>query len=167
MAHALAVASDGRIALTEAGEEYRIRVFAPDGAWRDIVRDLPRTKYTADEIDALKRRRARGDRLRSAEIARSGGGTGGPGVASPLPTEKPHLRWGGLRFDPAGRLWVLTGRGSAKEAVIDLYDRELRLIGELRVPDVVGRFSVGEDRLVTSGEDDDGVPTVTLWRLVP
>jgi hypothetical protein len=72
-----------------------------------------------------------------------------------------------LRFDDSGRLWVLTGRGSENEAVVDLYDRELRLMGEVRVPGVVGRFAVGPGHLVTSGEDEDGVPIVTVWRLVP
>lgn len=163
-AHAFALSADGRMALTEAGTEYRIVVYERDGRRRDIVRDLPRTKYSPAEHAAMERRRARGSQLRASEAARGGRG---PGGTPPLPTEKPHLRWGGLRFDESGRLWVLTGRGTDGEAVVDLYDRALTFMGEVRIPGVVGRFAIGADHLVTSGEDDDGVPVVTVWRLVP
>jgi hypothetical protein len=162
-AHALAVAPDGRIALTEAGAEYRIAVYERDGRRRDIARDLPRTKYTADEHAAMERRRARGNQLRNAEATRGGG----PGPTPPPPTEKPHLTWAGLRFDASGNLWVLTGRGMEGEAVVDVYDRELRLLGEVRIPAVVTRIAVGDGYLATAGEDRDGMPVVTIWRIVP
>lgn len=126
----IAVASDGRIALIAAGDKYRIRAYERDGSWKEIVPDIARTRYSDAERDAQDRSLARRARLLAAESTRRGAD---PGASPPLPTEKPRLLWRGLRFDPIGRLWVLTGRRNERETVLDLFDARLNFVGEVMV----------------------------------
>ena len=160
----MAASTDGRIAVADGADEYRIRVFARDGTWRDVVRELPRPRYSASEIAEIERRRARGNALRQAE-GKKAGVSGAPSAPPRLPEFKPHVYWGGLRFDPAGRLWVFTGRGGESSSVLDVFDRSLRYLGEVRIPVSSRTISFGGSFAVTSEENEDGIPTVTLWRV--
>ena len=153
--HSLGVAPDGSIAVGEGGTEYRIRVYRA-GGWRDITRNVPRKLRTREETAEMQTR-AMGNQQR----ARAEGGQG----STDLPREKPHFEWLGLRYDPRGRLWVKTGRGDETRTVFDLFGGEGSYLGEIVVPGRVGGFSLNGDYLVTSGEDGDGVPQVTLWEL--
>jgi len=153
--HSLAVAPDGSIAVGDGGTEYRIRVFRA-GRWRDLTRNVPRKLRTREEMAEMQAR-AVGNQQR----ARAEGGQ----ASAELPREKPHFEWLGLRYDPRGRLWVKTGRGDQSRTVFDLFSGEGSYLGEVVVPGRVGSFSLGANYLVTAGENDDGVPQVTLWEL--
>jgi hypothetical protein len=157
--YSVAVSADGRTAIANGSDEYRIRVFDASGKSKDVVRKIPRAVYTDAERAELKKREARAVGLRKAE------GRGAAGAAPELPKEKTHLPWMALRFDPAGNLWVTTRRGNESTTIFDVFDKSLDYIGELRVAGTIREIEFGGGYAVTSGENEDGVPVVTLWRL--
>jgi hypothetical protein len=153
--HSLAVAPDGSVAIGNGDTEYRIRVFGA-GRWRDITRNVPRKLRTREEMAEMQARM-----IGSQQRARAEGGQ----ASSQIPREKPHFGWLGLRYDPRGRLWVNTGRGDESRTVFDLFGPDGGYLGEVVVQGRVGSFSLNGHYLVTSGEDQDGVPQVTLWEV--
>ena len=80
-------------------------------------------------------------------------------------TMKPFFPLDGLRYDDTGRLWVLTTRGAEQQTVFDIFASSGAFIGSLTLPAHVGTFSLAGSYLVTGGEDADGIPRVTLWRV--
>lgn len=153
--HSLAVAPDGSIAVGEGESEYRIRVYR-NGRWNDLVRSVPRKLRTAAEMADMQTRMM-GNRQRARA-------EGGQAAAEP-PREKPHFSWLGLRYDPAGRLWVQTGRGDESRTVFDVFSAAGIYLGEVMAPGVVSAWSLGGEYLVTSQENQDGVPQVSLWKV--
>ena len=153
--HSLAVAPDGSIAVGDGGTEYRIRIYHA-GRWRDIVREIPRKLRTPAELREMLTRG-----LGNQHRARAEGGQ----ATSALPREKPHFEWLGLRYDPLGRLWVKTGRGDESRTVFDVFSGEGGFMGEVVVPGRVTSISLNGNYLVTAGEDDNGIPRVTLWEV--
>ena len=86
----LAIAPDGAIAVAEGSDDYRIRVFAPGSAARDITSNVPRKLRTPVEMAAMRSRMARASERRASEAAKSAG-RAGRGVPD-TPTEKPPCR---------------------------------------------------------------------------
>jgi hypothetical protein len=97
--------------------------------------------------------------LENPQRARAEGGQS----SSPLPRQKPHFDWLGLRYDPMGRLWVKTGRGDESRTVFDVFAVSGSYLGEVVVAGAISSFSLGGDYLVTAGENEEGVPQVSLW----
>lgn len=160
----IAVASSGILAFGTDPFTYRIGRLGPDGkAMPDIVRDIPRARRSEAEMQALASRVAMGPERRSAE---GGVSRGAPTSGSAVDyTLKPFFPLDGLRYDDLGRLWVLTTRGAGQEAIFDIFAASGAFLGSTTLPAHVGTFSLAGSYLVTGGEDADGVPRVTLWRV--
>ena len=159
----IAVAPTGIMAFTVDPFAYRIgRVGADGRAMAEIVRDIPPVRRTAEEMKELSARLASGPGRRAAE--------GGSSVAAGAPagvdlTLKPHVILDGLRFDDAGRLWVLTMRGIGSQSVFDVFSTTGAFVGSVTLPTRVNTFSLAGQYLVTAGDDADDIPRVTLWRV--
>jgi hypothetical protein len=162
--HSLAVAPDGTLAVADGHDDYRIRVFAPGRAPRDITRTVPRKQRTPAEMATMRARLARSGERLASEATTSGGraARGGPDA----PTEKSYLPWLALQYDPRGRLWVLTMRGDETKTIFDVFDSTLAYLGEVTVAGEVSRFSLGGEFLATAAPNGDGVPQVTVWRVL-
>jgi sugar lactone lactonase YvrE len=78
---------------------------------------------------------------------------------------KPHFVIDALRFDDTGRLWVLTMRGGVQRAVFDIFSPAGEFLGSVTVPAHVTTYALGGTWLATGGEDADGIPRITLWRV--
>ena len=156
-----AVGANDQIAVADGGE-YRIRIYDAYGAvQRSVTRPLARLKKTtaelAEERQRLDRVRARASRMRAAE-----GGAGPAGAIEPYPL-KSQVR--ALSFDETGRLFVLTGRGGPAESIIDVFSGAGALVGELRIPSAAHAISAHGGMVALAGEDEEGAPVVTLWRI--
>ena len=151
--HSLAVAPDGSVAVGDGASEYRIRVFQ-GGRSSDVTRNIPRKTRTPAEMAEMQSQVIAGGRKARAE---------GGQPSSEVPREKPHFGWLGFRYDSAGRLWVKTGRGDETRTVFDLFAPSGTYLGEVVVPGRVSSFSLAGSYLATAGENDDGVPQVSLW----
>jgi hypothetical protein len=161
----LAIAPDGTLAVAEGNDEYRIRVFPPGSAPRDITRNVPRKLRTKAEMAAMRSRLARGGDQRAAEATKSAGRARGGTTPDP-PAEKPHLTWLALQYDPAGRLWARTTRGDEARTVFDVFDKALTYVGEVTVAGEVTRYSFAGEYLATASLNGDGIPQVTVWRVL-
>ena len=152
-AHSLAIAPDGSVAVGDGQSEYRIRVFQ-SGRSSDITRSIPRKIRTPTEMAEMQSQVIAGGRKARAE---------GGQPSTDVPREKPHFSWLGFRYDSAGRLWVKTGRGDDTRTVFDLFSTSGTYVGEVVVPGRVSSFSLAGGYLATAGENDDGIPQVTLY----
>ena len=160
----IAVAASGIMAFTLDPFTYRIGLLGGDGRpMADIVRDIPPVKRTAEEMKELADRLASGPGRRAAEGGRGAVAAGAPtGIDLSL---KPHVRLDGLRFDDAGRLWVLTMRGIGEQSVFDIFTPAGMLLGTVTLPTRVSTFALAGGYLATGGEDADDIPHLTLWRV--
>ena len=161
----IAIASAGVLAFTIDPFVYRIGRLGTDGRpMPDIARDIPPLRRTEAEIKELSGRLASGPGRRAAEgrSPASGGGSARAGVDLSV---KPHIIMDGLRFDDAGRLWVLTMRGVGQESVFDIFSASGVFLGSLTLPVRVTTFSLAGPYLATAGEDASDIPRVTLWRV--
>ena len=160
----IAVAASGIVAFALDPSAYRIGRLGADGRpMPDIVRDIPPVRRTAEEMKELSDRLANGPGRRAAEGSR-------PAARAPAPANadiafKPHIRLDGLRFDDAGRLWVLTMRGAGEQSVFDIFTPGGALLGTVTLPVRVNSYSLAGTWLVTGGEDADDIPRLTLWRV--
>ena len=161
----IAVAPSGIIAVGTDPFTYRIGRIGPDGkSMGDVVRDIPRERRTEAEMAELATRLGRGAGMRSAEQGVSRGPARG-GTSTPDFTMKPFYPLDGLRYDDAGRLWVRTTRGAELQTVFDVFAPAGTFLGSVTLPAHVGTFALAGSWLVTGGEDADGIPRVTLWRV--
>ena len=161
----IAVASSGVMAFVLDPFTYRIgRLDAAGKPMPDIVRDIPPARRTDAEMKELADRLASGPGRRVAENGNASvaAGAAPPGIDLSL---KPHVRLDGMRFDDAGRLWVLSMRGIGGQSVFDIFAPAGAFLGSLTLPAEVSTFSLAGSYLVTAGEDADGIPHVTLWRV--
>ena len=160
----MAVAASGIIAFTVDPFTYRIGRLDADGRLMSgIARDIPPVRRTQAEMKELSARLASGPGRRSAEGGRSSVAAGGPSEADL--SMKPHVQLDGLRFDDAGRLWVLTMRGVGQQSVFDVFSPGGAFVGSVTLPTRVNSFSLAGPWLVTGGDDADDIPRVTLWRV--
>jgi hypothetical protein len=161
----IAVAPSGVLAFGTDPFTYRIGRLGPDGRpMADIVRDIPRAKRTDAEMQELANRLSNGPGMRSAEASASKTSSSG-GPPSIDISMKPFYPIDGLRYDDMGRLWVLTTRGAEQQATFDIFASSGAYLGSATIPAHVGTFALAGAYLVTGGEDADGVPRVTLWRV--
>jgi hypothetical protein len=163
---ALAAATDGRFAVGDGTMHYRIRIYGDDGrVIRDVGRDIPRTRRTAEEVAEETRRRER-SMARANAMRRQEARGAGPATRQPVPEEKPHFMVDALAFDPAGRLWVRTERGDLRATVFDIFDRDGRYTGELRVNQRLGRFVVGTSFIAAVTFDENEAQYVVVFRIL-
>ena len=156
----LAAGPDSLLAVGNGKTSYDIRLFRSDGAPAGrLHREIPRTPKREEEIESERERRLRA----AARMGRENpeGGSGGVEI-DPF---HPHFKE--LRFDGAGRLWVLTYRGGGRESVFDLFGREGTYLGEVRAGAPGRLFDIGGDWLVLLGPDRDEIPRLTLFRILP
>ena len=155
-----AAAPNGSIAVADQAA-YRIRVYGQDGkVVRTIMRDLPRIRKSASELKAERDRFNQMAGRMASKARAEGSGLKPTYTERPL---KPVLTE--MDFDDKGRLWVLTGRGSTKTSVLDVFDASGKFLTEVTLPARVTRFDVEGGILAGAFEDDDGVPLVRLWRI--
>ena len=160
-----AMAADGRggIAIGDGIAEYHIRRYDENGrSLGDIVRNIPKQRKTAAELETERERmQRRGARM--AQMLRAEGGTRAPAFTPR--EERNHFNIDALAYDEAGRLWVRTERGGLNATVFDLFDAAARYLGEVRVPMRVGAYSVHNGMLAGKITDDDEVEFVQVWRV--
>lgn len=156
----VAVDDQGRVAIGH-GDRYDITVRSPTGVLlRHVRRDLPRVRRTPEEITALQ---AAQRRFREAQGGRNP--EGGP----PRPISPVHQHFGqdALGYDPTGRLWLRSPRGGADRTIFDVFAANGQFLGEVAAPRALGEFTIRGDRLAAvSTNDESGIQTVTLWRIV-
>jgi hypothetical protein len=139
-----------------------VRLYDDSGvASGDIHRPIERVAKSPEELDAERQRRL-GTSLRADAMATAEGG--GPRLAPRVDPLKHHFHLNSFRYDEAGRLWVLTGRGNESHSVFDLFDERGAFLGELVVPGGITRFAVAGAWLVTAAFSDEYFPVVQLWR---
>lgn len=159
----LAARPGGGYAVGDGELEYRIRLYGPGGRVEgDIVREIARVRMTSAEIAAEEERRQAAAGRRAQMAAAEGGSPGALPEIDPL---KRHFYVHALRFDGAGRLWVLTGRGDETTSVFDVFGSNQAYLGEVRIDGVVRRFDLAGQWLASAGEDADYLPRVRLWRV--
>jgi hypothetical protein len=162
----VAIAPSGEIAVTD-GARYRIMRLGPRGERiADITRDVSRVRRTPVEQAELDQRLAAGPGHAAEERKRAKVAAPliSPGAATSLGL-KPHFSGDALRYDDAGRLWVLTMRGDERRSVFDVFDADARYVGELTLDRRVRTYALAGGYLATSGETADGDPVVTLWSI--
>jgi hypothetical protein len=156
-----AVRSDGAFAMGEGRELYHVSLRARDGTLlRTLVRDIPRTRRTPDEMAAAERRMMRAGARRSAE----GGSGAGPMVD---PWRSHFTALDALAFDDQDRLWVRTERGGPGRSVFDLFSREGVFLGEIPLDAEVDHYRVSGGFLAGVIVTEDGTQRVRIWRLDP
>ena len=161
---ALAVAPDGALAAMLNTKKYEIIRFDARGVRQaSIVRDIPQVRRTPVEEAEVRQRMSRARGMVAAEAKAQGAKTTTPVFRPEDLSLKDHLVIDGLRFDPSGRLWVLTQRGNESTAVLDVFAPAGAFLGSVTVPMKITGFSLGGSYLATAGENEDGVPVVTLW----
>ncbi|MBX3173967.1 MAG: hypothetical protein KF709_06110 [Gemmatimonadaceae bacterium] len=164
---AMAIATDGRLALIRDINTYRVQVFDRDGTLlRTLTREIPQVRRTAEELAAQERTRQRA----AARVAAERGAAparGAPPAPRPggNPDLKPHVSIDGLQYDDRGRLWLRTMRGDHTVTVFDVFADSGEFLGELRVPGVLGSFSLAGPWLAAATESDDGYPIVRIYRV--
>lgn len=164
--------SDGGVVVSDTAD-YLVRVLNPDGSVRRVIRrDPPARATTEEDREAVKRRV-----LAEADSGQgiSFGGSGPDPAAQRRMAEQriekmtfasriPRIR--GLRVDPADRIWVAVTSDAdpTQTERIDVYDRDGRLLGELRDFPFPSGFA-GSDRLLTVRTDELGVPQLVVMRV--
>ena len=161
---AFAARPGGGFAVGDGINEYRIRRYDRQGkALGDIVRNVQRRRKTPEEITQERvqfdRRRARIQAMVRAE-------GGGPGAVTFTPRpEWNHFNIDALQYDDAGRLWVRTERGGLSATIFDLFNSDGGYLGELRVPEKLGPYALGNGYLAARVTDEDEVEYVSVWRV--
>lgn len=163
----MAAAASGALAIGIDPFTYRIVRLDPNGRpLPDITRDIPLARRSEAEMQELATRLAAGPQIRSTEQSVSKAPASTPLRSSGTDfTMKPFYPLDGLRYDDAGRLWVLTTRGVDQHAVFDIFASTGAFAGSVTVPVRVRTFSLAGPYLATASEDAEGVPRVTLWRV--
>lgn len=161
---AVAVAADGSTAIMLDTKKYEILRFDAAGSpLPSLTRDIPPARRTPEEEAEFRARVSRDQAMVAAEAKRSGGQPKKPVFRPDELSFKDHLTIDGLRFDGAGRLWVLTQRGTEKTSAFDVFSPAGALLGTVTLPQRVSGYSHGGNWMVTAGENEDGVPVVTVW----
>lgn len=162
----VALAPDGTMAIALDGLQYEIRRLDAAGhAMSPITRDLERPRRTAIEEAEYRQRLNKDLAMMQAEMKKQG--HDGKVKAPDIPAEerglKAHIVVDGLRYDDAGQLWVHTMRGDETKTVFDVFAPSGALRGTVTVPAKVSSFAVSGSYLATAGENEDGIPIVTVW----
>lgn len=161
----IALAPNGQIAFWPHAEHYAIaRVDASGKAMSDVTRTVERVHNSVAE--QAQRDSARNREL--GQMAQMSRARGGSGKVSELPsssdrTLKPYLQADNLRYDAAGRLWVLTSLGDETKTLCDVFTPSGAFLGSVALPPKTEHFAFGGKYLVTTSEDADGVPVVIRW----
>ena len=79
--------------------------------------------------------------------------------------KKPHFASDALRYDSHGRLWVRTERGDDTRTLFDVFAVSGVFLGGVEMAGQVRHFAFNGSWMLTTGEDADGIPQVTRWRL--
>jgi hypothetical protein len=162
----VAVAPNGTIAVALDGEKYEIIRLAPSGKTVDTIgRAVERPRRSTVEEAEYRERMNRGIAMVQAESRKQGGD--GKGRPPEIPAGerglKGHIVVDGLRFDALNRLWVLTQHGDETKTVFDVFSPSGAYVGAVTVPGRVTSYSLAGSYLATAGENEDGIPVVTLW----
>ena len=163
---AIAVAPDGSIAAMLDTKKYEIVRFDAQGTkLPSIVRDIPQVRRTPEEEAEVRERMNRARGMVAAESKARGGRTSPPVFRQEELSLKDHLVIDGLRFDPSGRLWVHTQRGTQSTTVFDVFAPNGGYLGGVTIPMKITSYSLAGSWLATAGENDDGIPVVTVWKV--
>jgi hypothetical protein len=164
----VALSPTGVIAAFINNERYVIvRIDSTGKRLPDLTRSIERVRRTSEEEAELRARSARMGAMVAAEARRAGGSGARPVPVIPETERslKPHATVDGLRYDPAGRLWVRTMRGDLASTVFDVFAANGTFAGSVTLPVAVTSFALGGNYLVTAAEDANGIPVVTRWRV--
>jgi len=58
-------------------------------------------------------------------------------------------------------------RGDQSRTIFDVFDKARAFLGEVSVVGEVTAYALGGAYLATASTNGDGVPQVTLWRVLP
>jgi hypothetical protein len=169
--------ADGTIVVSDTAD-YVLRLISPSGSViRQIERDLPARATTEADKEAAReraRKQAQGGGGGGVRIAFSIGGSGGGNHPAPPPvafstenmTFAPRIpRITGVRIDRRDRIWVGVSLEKAGETErIDLYDRDGKLLGELKGHALPAAF-FGPSLAATLVRDEMEVQQVVVTRL--
>jgi sugar lactone lactonase YvrE len=162
----VALAPDGTMAVALDGLKYEIkRLDAAGKPISPIIREIERPRRTAVEEAEYRERLNRDLSLMQAEMKKQGhdGKVKAPDIPPSERGLKPHIAVDGLRYDDAGQLWVRTMRGDETKTVFDVFAPSGAFLGEVTVPARVSNYAVAGSYLATAGENEDGMPVVTVW----
>ncbi|HKJ93173.1 MAG TPA: hypothetical protein VJ957_08395 [Longimicrobiales bacterium] len=165
--------SDGTLAVSDTAA-YLVALLSAQGNVRRWIQRDPPPRQTTDADREAERDRVRRQSSQSGGARiRVGGGGGAEGGSDPLLEQRlakmtfENLvpRIAGLAVDPQDRLWIGVSEDTPGEVQrIDVYDRDGRLLGELRgvpFPDVF----LGRDRMGVITRDALDVPHIVLYRI--
>jgi hypothetical protein len=159
----IAMRPGGGFAVGDGVAEYRIRRFDAAGkSIGDIVREIPKVRKTAAEIEEEKARVQR-NLTRMRAMARAEGGA--PSEYTPKP-ERNHFNMDALQYDEQGRLWVRTERGGLNATVFDLFDPSGKYLGQLRVNARIGVYALSGGLLAAKVLDENEVEFVWVYRII-
>jgi hypothetical protein len=162
----VALAPDGGAAVALDGQKYEIQRVGADGsALPPIIRDIPRPQRSAVEEAEFRQRLNRDLGAMAAEMKSQGKGemVAPPTIPAGERGFKPHMTVDGLRYDDAGRLWVHTMRGDETKTVLDVFAAGGDFLGSVTLPMRIAHFALAGSYLATAGENEDGIPVVTVW----
>lgn len=158
----LAARPGGGLAVGYGRTAYQIRIFDDQGRLvRDIVRNVPRQRKTADEIARERSGRESMNARMSAMIAESGRDPPRLSVS----VDEEHRHYNAFSYDANGRLWVRTPRGTPDRTIFDLFDPEGEYLGEIRFGERVAGFAAGDDLFAGVVRDADGIQHIQVWRV--
>jgi hypothetical protein len=167
----VALSPSGVIAVAPSSERYRIiRIDASGAALPELTRAIERVRRTPAEESALRERIGRQMGAMRSALERETGKAASTTAPTPAGGNtdlslKPHFAVDGLRYDGAGRLWVRTMRGDDSRTIFDLFAASGAFLGSVEMAGPVQLFAFNGRWMVTTGEDADGVPQVTRWRV--
>ncbi|HEX6133524.1 MAG TPA: 6-bladed beta-propeller [Longimicrobiales bacterium] len=162
----VAVAPDESFVVADGIGAYRIIRFSADGERRSmIVRDIPRARYSAEEMRQLEEQRNRDIARTRERVAAESRSAARSFTPPPIREERNFFSAGALAFDEHGRLWVRVERGPLQATTFDVFDASGRYLGEVRVQARVGRFALGAGMLAGVTLDELDLPRVMLWRV--
>lgn len=151
----LATIPAGGFGIAYGFNEYLLSAFDATGSPRfELTHDVARVARTAEVLAA------EGERLR--RIA---------GSLAPAPDPlRPHFLGSSLRYDDAGRAWLLTERGTEDNTIFDIFSPAGEYEGEFSMPlkiksRGIGFDLAGEYMVTIHVEEDSGTQFVTLWRV--
>lgn len=151
----LAIIPAGGFGIAYGFDEYLLSAFDATGSPRyELTHDVARVARTAEELAA------EGERLR--RIA---------GSLAPAPDPlRPHFLGNSLRYDDAGRTWLLTERGMEGNTIFDIFSPAGEYEGEFSMPLQVKSRGIGFDlageyMVTIHAEGDSDTQFVTLWRV--
>jgi hypothetical protein len=141
-------------------EEYELQIYAPSGELRRVVRvPEPRRPVTDEDVERFRERR-----LEALQEGEGGEATARLLRSLPVPEFMPPYER--VLIDRVGYVWVAGYRATSDEPQIwRIFEPEGRYLGELKFPNELEVFEIGDDYLLGRWVDELEVEYVHLYEL--